>query len=123
MESVSSSELPVLDLTTIEVLRSLGAPGEPDMFVEIARVFLEDAPIHLSALDAAIAARTPELVAATAHRLRGSALEIGAVRMAPVCAAIEYTARGGSLDEAVRRAEILNREFAVAQGALAQVIQ
>ena len=103
-------------------LRALGAPGEPDVFTEVAGLFLADVPIHLSALDAAIAADSAALVAQIAHRLRGSALDMGAVRMAPVCAAIESAARAGSLEDAAAQAETLNREFAAAREALQQAI-
>ena len=103
-------------------IRSLGDPGEPDVYTEVARLFLADVPIHLLALDAAIAADEKESVRKIAHRLRGGALEIGAVRMAPVCAAIEHAARAGSLEHAAARAEHLDREFAAARVALEQAI-
>jgi histidine phosphotransfer protein HptB len=104
-------------------IRALGGPGEPDVFAEVARLFLADVPIHLSALDAAIAADEKESVRQIAHRLRGGALEIGAVRMAPVCAAIEHAARAGSLEDAAAQADSLGREFASARLELEQEIQ
>jgi HPt (histidine-containing phosphotransfer) domain-containing protein len=118
----SSAELSVLDPAVMTAIRSLGAPGEADIFVEVARLFLEDVPVHVSALSAAIAAGNAPTVARIAHSLRGNALEIGAVRMAPVCAAIENAARAGSLEGAVARAENLEREFAVTRETLQQVI-
>ena len=78
-------------------IRSLGGPDEPDVYAEVARLFLVDVPIHLSALAAAIAAADSESVWQIAHRLRGSTLEMGVLRMAPLCAEIEHAARGGSL--------------------------
>jgi HPt (histidine-containing phosphotransfer) domain-containing protein len=113
----------VLDVSVIEALRALGAPGEPDVYTEVALLFLEDVPIQLTALSAAIAADSADPVRQIAHRLRGSALEIGAVRMAPVCAAIEYAARDGSLEEAAARIDTLELEFRAAREALQQVIQ
>ena len=93
----------VLDVSVMAAIRSLGGPGEPDVYTEVARLFLADVPIHLSALSAAIAAKRTDSVGSIAHRLRGGALEMGALRMAPLCAAIEYTsprriarARGGA---------------------------
>jgi HPt (histidine-containing phosphotransfer) domain-containing protein len=106
-----SADSHVLDPSVIAAIRSLGGPGEPDVFAEVARLFLDDVPIHLTALSAAIAAGRSESVWQIAHRLRGSALELGAVRMAPLCAAIERAARAGSLDDAVTRADTLDREF------------
>jgi histidine phosphotransfer protein HptB len=113
----------VLDVSLMAAIRSIGAPSEPDVFAAVARLFLSDVPIHLAALNAAIAADSAESVGQIAHRLRGGALEIGALRMAPLCAAIEDAARAGSLEHAAARAGRLDREFAAFRVALEQVIQ
>jgi HPt (histidine-containing phosphotransfer) domain-containing protein len=117
------TEPPVLDVLVMAAIRALGDPGEPDVYAEVARLFLADVPIHLSALGAAIAADRIESVCQIAHRLRGSALEMGALRMAPVCAAIEHGARSGSLEHAAEQADRLDCEFASARRELEQVIQ
>jgi HPt (histidine-containing phosphotransfer) domain-containing protein len=123
MMPFSAPESSVLDVSVMEAIRALGAPGEPDVFTEVARLFLADVPVHLAALAAAIAADSAESVGQIAHRLRGGALEMGALRMAPLCAAIEHAARAGSLEHAAARAERLDREFAAARVALEQAIQ
>jgi HPt (histidine-containing phosphotransfer) domain-containing protein len=112
----------VLDVSVAAAIRALGDSGEPDVFAEVARLFLADVPIHLAALGVAIATHEKESVRKIAHRLLGGALEIGALRMAPVCAAIEREARAGSLEEAAAQAESLAREFTLARLALEQVI-
>jgi len=58
-----------------------------------------------------------------AHRIRGGALEIGALRLAPGCAAIELAARSGSLEQAPAQIDSLHQEFAAASAALEQAIQ
>jgi HPt (histidine-containing phosphotransfer) domain-containing protein len=120
---LAATRLPVLDVVVMAAIRALGVPGEPDVYAEVARLFLADVPIHLSALGAAIAAEKIESVCQIAHRLRGSALEMGALRMAPVCAAIEHGARAGSLEHAATHADMLDREFACARRELEQAIQ
>jgi HPt (histidine-containing phosphotransfer) domain-containing protein len=123
MVPVSAPELSILDASVMAAIRSLGGPGEPDVFCEVANLFLADVPVHLSALNAAIAAASAESVAEIAHRLRGGALEMGALRMAPLCAAIERAARAGSLEQAAAQAESLDREFEAARMALEQAIR
>jgi len=123
MVPTSTPEPSVLDVSVMAAIRSLGGPGEPDVYTEVARLFLDDVPIHLSALSAAIAAERLESVSEIAHRLRGGALEMGALRMAPLCAAIEHAARAGSLEHAAARAESLDREFAATREALERAIQ
>jgi HPt (histidine-containing phosphotransfer) domain-containing protein len=113
----------ILDASVMAAIRALGEPGEPDVYTEVALLFLADVPIHLSALSAAIAADSVESVGQIAHRLRGGALEMGALRMAPLCAAIEHAARAGSLEHAAARAASLDREFAAARAALERAIQ
>jgi HPt (histidine-containing phosphotransfer) domain-containing protein len=118
MAAVFAIELPVLDVSVMAAIRALGGPGEPDVYTEVARLFLDDVPIHLSALNAAIAADSAASVAQIAHRLRGGALEMGALRMSPLCAAIEEAARAGSLEHAAAQANSLDREFAATRLAL-----
>jgi HPt (histidine-containing phosphotransfer) domain-containing protein len=93
------------------------------VYAEVAHLFLVDVPIHLSALHAAIAGADSEAVRQIAHRLRGSALEMGALRMAPVCADIEQAARAGSIEHAAAQAHSLDCEFAAARRDLEQAIQ
>ena len=123
MVPVCAPELSVLDVSVMVAIRSLGAADEPDVFAEVSRVFLADVPIHLLALSAAIAGDSAESVAQVAHRLRGGALEIGALRMAPLCAAIEHAARAGSLEHAAAHAKILGGEFEAVRAALEQAIR
>ena len=113
----------VLDVSVIAAIRALGCDGEPDVFTEVAQLFLADVPVHLDALRAAIAADRPEQVEQIAHRLRGGALELGALRMAPLCATLERAARGGSLVEANDLLDSLQREFVAVRAALEEVIQ
>ena len=113
----------MLDVSVMVAIRALGDPGEPDVYTEVARLFLADVPVHLSALDAAIAARSAKSVEQIAHRLRGGALEMGALRMAPLCAEIEQAARAGLLENAAAQAARLSREFEVTRIALEQAIQ
>jgi len=123
MVHISAPELAVLDVSVMAAIRALGAPDEPDVYTEVAQLFLADVPIHLSALTTAIAAHNAESVGQIAHRLRGSALEMGALRMAPLCEAIERAARAGSLQHAAATAENLEREFESVRIALEQAIQ
>jgi HPt (histidine-containing phosphotransfer) domain-containing protein len=112
----------VLDVSVMAAIRALGSADEPDVFTEVAQLFLADVPVHLEALRAAIAASRADQVEQIAHRLRGGALEMGALRMAPLCATLEHSAREGSLQQAEARLEGLHREFAVARTALEAAI-
>lgn len=118
MDPLAAPDTPVLDASVMAAIRSLGGPGEPDVYAQVAQLFLADVPVHLSALRAAIAAGRSESVRQIAHRLRGGTLEMGALRMAPLCAALEHRAHAGSLEGAMAHADTLEREFADARAAL-----
>ena len=120
MTQMSSEVLTVLDLSVIEAMRSLGEAG---VFAEIAHMFLEDVPPDLSALGAALASGSAASVAQIAHSLRGNALGVGAIRMVPVCAAIEYAARAGLLKDAAACAGRLELEFEATREALQVLLQ
>ena len=120
--TLTATEPCVLDPSVMAAIRSLGEPGEPDVFAEITGLFLADAPIHLLALGAAIAAQNVEAVYQTAHRLRGSSLEMGATCMAPICASLEQAARAGSLQHADADYQRLTRAFEATSRALALAI-
>jgi HPt (histidine-containing phosphotransfer) domain-containing protein len=91
MTQVSTQELSSLDLSVMAAMRSL---GETDVFAEAAGMFLENVPPDLSALSAAIAGGSAASVAQIAHSLRGNALGIGAIRMAPICPSPRARVRG-----------------------------
>jgi two-component system, sensor histidine kinase and response regulator len=119
----SESRPAVLDVSVMAAIRALGSAGEPDVYTEVAQLFLADVPIHLAALRAAITASRADQVEQIAHRLRGGALEMGALRMAPLCAELEHSARAGCLQHADDNLANLHREFAVARAALEEAIQ
>jgi HPt (histidine-containing phosphotransfer) domain-containing protein len=109
--------VPVLDGRVLSELRALG----PDVVAEILEVFLADVPSRLVNLQHALADRSLDLVLREAHGLKGSALGIGAFRLASLCAAIEHDAREGHLDRATARSSELDAQFAEVRTALDDV--
>ena len=115
---LSDADSDVIDASVIESLRSLAMPGEPDILADVVQLFLADSPVMLASLSAAMEAGDGEAVSSIAHRLRGSALELGAIRMVPLCAEIELAAHSGSIAQCRALAESLERELAAACAAL-----
>jgi PAS domain S-box-containing protein len=88
---------PTLDLNTLETLRELSEPGQPDMVTELVDLFLANVPARLKQLQEAAAAGDSATVYAQAHTLKGSAGNLGAKAMAAICLAIEPPAKAGTL--------------------------
>ena len=68
----------------IDQLRPLGEQG-----ADIVELWLETLDERVAAIDTAAAARDTLALAIAAHTLRGSAMYVGAVRLADSCAEIE----------------------------------
>jgi HPt (histidine-containing phosphotransfer) domain-containing protein len=109
--------VPILDRSVLSELQTLG----PNVVGEILALFLADVPSRLVKLQHAIDDRSVDLVLREAHGLKGSALGIGASRLASLCAAIEHDAREGYLDRATARSSELEREFTEVRTALDDV--
>ena len=113
--SVASSELPALDRDALESLRVLGGPGEDDAVKRVVDLFCEDAPRLLAVLRSA---DFPDRQRAT-HALKASAAQIGALRLANLCAATDTLLRQGDYERALERVPLIESEFHTVLTALA----
>ena len=86
-----SSSLPdrILDVSIMEELSRIKGSGDTDLFSELADQFLQQMPAWLRELEAAARGNDPRAVRRQAHRLLGLCRQIGAERMAALCARIE----------------------------------
>lgn len=87
----------VLDPAVVASLRQLTPPGEPDVLVEILRVFLTDVPRRIDQLKAAWRNGKAADVQRAAHSLKGSSGNIGADALFDVCRQIDERAKTGDL--------------------------
>lgn len=84
---------PTLDRTVLEdMVKIVGPSMIPGLRVAIAQ-YLEQIPVALAALRTAIAHNDPEALRQAAHALRSSSLNLGALRIAQVCAQLEDQAQ------------------------------
>jgi histidine phosphotransfer protein HptB len=115
------SELPVLDFEAIESLRSLSAEGDDSFLKEIVAIFVGDTPGRLRELRTAFAAGDQTTFSRAAHSLKGSASNLGAVRLRAVAEELERLSREGPLDGLDRHLPRVEAEFATAKAALEQL--
>lgn len=101
----------LLDRSVVHGLRELREPGQPDPVAELIDLFLADAPNRLQALTGAVGDNDAGRIKAAAHALKGSAINLGAQRLAGCCAALESNAREGRLDDADQRLNQIKREL------------
>jgi HPt (histidine-containing phosphotransfer) domain-containing protein len=109
---------PVLDPAILERLRALAdtssVPGE-DILSELVRLFERDSEARLLQLTALWRAGAAREVARCAHTLKGSASQLGAVRVVAVAADIEAAA---AADVDTAQLARLRSEVSAATGAL-----
>jgi histidine phosphotransfer protein HptB len=91
------SDLPVLDQESIDNLRALGAEGDDSFLKEIVGIFLEDTPLRLRELRESFAAGDQPTFTRTAHSIKGSASNLGAVRLRALAEKLEHASKGGNL--------------------------
>jgi CheY-like chemotaxis protein len=100
-----------LDLAVIVGLRELREPGQPDPLVELIDAFFKDARPRLQRLEAALESRDGIQAGALAHTLKGSASNLGARRLALLCARLEKHTKAGEVPEASSLLQTVKTEF------------
>ena len=110
----AETSVPVLDDSVLSELRTLGA----NVVAEIFELFVTDVPNRLGKLQQAVDTGSCDGVLREAHGLKGSALGVGASRLAMLCAAIEHDARDGHLDQVAARSSQLAGQFAQVRTAM-----
>ena len=108
----SEPELEALDRSVINGLKELREPGQPDPLRELIELFFKDADPRLRAMEEAATASDLPKVAAAAHTLKGSASNLGARRLASLCAALEKQGTANDGDKAVKTLDDVKSEFA-----------
>ena len=78
---------------------------------KLARLFIERMGTQLESLEIAVAARDREALAALAHKVKGSCLSVGALRMAQVAARLEDEAASAPHELLHERALSLRGHF------------
>ena len=88
---------PPIDPAVFESLRALQEAGQPDPAAELIDLFLADTPPRLNALAAAVRDSHASGLRESAHSLKGTASNLGARRLAALCAKLEVGAKAGDL--------------------------
>ena len=87
-----------IDTAKFDDLRQLQRPGKPDMLLKVLRTYLEKVPIHKENILQAIASQDAEQLWVAAHTLKSSSAQLGAYRLAEICAEIEERGRDNRLE-------------------------
>jgi len=85
----TGGDVPTLNPSVLGVFRGLRVPSGPDPLAELVDLFLSDLPQRLAEISGAARAGDAAALKAAAHTLKGSANNLGGLRMAALCAQLE----------------------------------
>ena len=102
----------VIDWEYVRSLRELQAPDEPDIVAELVKVFSSESVTRVGLLHDAVRRHDAEQIRRLAHVLRGSAGQIGAIKLARISRELETSMSAGgdastlvaAVDDALREA-------------------
>jgi CheY-like chemotaxis protein len=120
IKSAVQKDLPVVDSSHIDELRSIGKPGLLEGAIEL---FHKQAGAVLGEIDAALRGDDAALAEARFHALKSCSLSVGARRFADLAGQCELAARKGDLAAARALSAGLRPEYATLSEALVAVSQ
>ena len=88
----------VLDPDVIATLKELGGDDEPELFVELVDLFIQDTCEQLAQASEALERGDSEEMRRRAHTLKSSCANVGAVNMSKLCFQIEQHALAQELE-------------------------
>jgi len=116
-----STNDPVLDEGVLETLRALGGDDDPELFNEVIALYLDDAAQHVVTLRSAIEQHDVRLLERTAHTLKSSSANVGAMTFSKLCLELEQAARETRLESTPSLVEAAERQFSLVRDALRTV--
>ncbi len=82
-----------LDSSRLDEFHRLLSPRDPDLVTESIEDFLSDLGPRVRTIHQAVTDRQAEALLAAAHLLRGTAVSLGALRLAAACEMLEQAGR------------------------------
>jgi PAS domain S-box-containing protein len=107
-----------LDAAVIKELRDLAGPENPGFLAELTGTYLADLPGRLEAIRSAVKTGNAEALQQSAHALKGSSGNIGALRLQKICLRLELIGKSGTVEGTADLLEVLEREAPVAAAAM-----
>ena len=92
--------------------------GDRQLLSELARIFLDDCPTRLSAIQAGVEGRDAAALLEAAHALRGSVANFGATRAVEAALKLELMGKAGDLTGAPAALADLQQAMAAFAGEL-----
>ena len=118
---VSSATSALIDQTVLDRLREMTAGSDPGFLVQVIGMFIEQARDIYRDLERAGASRDHLAISRLSHKLKGSALNIGAKRIAETCRELELRSKTSFDDTLQILIDRLGKELVESEAVLREV--
>jgi len=108
----------ILHAGALDSIRALQKPNKPNLLEKIVRFYLGDAPRLMKLMSDAVSGQDFDALQSSAHALKSSSANLGALALAQLCKEMEEEARGKTLSHAAARMVRVEHEFGLVRAAL-----
>jgi len=112
----------VLDMSVVEELLSFADDGDPELIVDLIRMFLEDGPCKVKAIVEGLEEGDFEKMERAAHSLKGSSGNLGAHFLQESCEQMQVASRQRELDNVTRLTPEISSHYEAAEVALRELL-
>ncbi|MBC7531041.1 MAG: Hpt domain-containing protein [Oligoflexus sp.] len=96
---ISADQVPLIDHSKLDAVKELAEPGDADgFFKDLVELFFSRVPILIGEMVDATAKGDPIAVSKSAHTLKGTAGNLGAIRVMKIAELLEHLGRAGKLE-------------------------
>ncbi len=113
----------VLDMAVVDELLSLSDDGDPELLLDLIRLFLADGPTKVAAVSEGLAQRDFDRMERAAHSLKGSSGNLGARRLQNTCEKMQIATRNHDLPTSAHLTPQLAADYAEVERALLELRQ
>lgn len=128
LEAAAAPAAPVngsdaIDRRVLDQLRKVVTNGKPELLTRVVKLYLTESPKLVQKMKQATGAADASAIASSAHSLKSSSANVGAMALSRYCADIEACARRADTDEARRILPRIESEHGSVQTALAAEVE
>jgi PAS domain S-box-containing protein len=122
MKAEKTEQKQIVNQFTLNHLKEMTAGSDPSFFKQVLRMFIDQSDELLTEIKSALSANDIDKLGGFAHKLKGSALNLGAEAIAETCRKIELMARERDSSEMESLVKQLNREFILTKKELSDMV-
>ena len=121
-KAIPTAERAPLDLSRLNMLHSLQIEGEPSIVAHVVSMYLTDAEPLIAGLDEIFESGEMEKLQRTAHSLKSSSANVGAVIVSELCQELEVHCKNKKFVDTIENINRIKTEFVRARDSLNQEI-